>query len=88
MEPELISFSQLLSDYPSINKGLKKSGISTPSDLQQQLLSIPNELENVIITAPDESGKKLALLLLSIRRFFNEEEGTLLLISHSKNLSQ
>lgn len=46
------NFNVLLKDYSFIYKGLNKLGITTPLDLQEQLLSIPNQLENVIITAP------------------------------------
>ena len=34
MEPETVTFSSLLKDYPSIVRGLKNLGISVPSDLQ------------------------------------------------------
>lgn len=38
------TFAELLGDYPFIAKGLKKLSITAPLDLQDQLLSIPNDL--------------------------------------------
>jgi superfamily II DNA/RNA helicase len=69
-------------------KGLDKLKIHVPTDFQQQLLSIENDIHNVIITAPSESGKTIALVLLSIKKFINEEEGIIIFLSHSKDLSQ
>jgi superfamily II DNA/RNA helicase len=60
-----------LKDYNFIAKGLKKLGIISPLDLQEQILSLTNQIDNLIITAPLESGKKLALIILAIRRFAN-----------------
>lgn len=77
-----------MKDYPFIAKGLKKLGITTPLDLQEQVLGIPNQIDNLIITAPQECGKKLTLIVLAIRRLANEEEGNLIFIAHSKDLSQ
>jgi hypothetical protein len=42
----------------------------------------------LIISAPQGSGKILAAILLVLKRFFNEEEGILCFVSHSKELSQ
>ena len=45
-------------------------------------------MHNLIITAPPQSGKTFALLLHSVRKFVNEEEGIIVFLSHSKELSQ
>ena len=58
------------------------------TDFQQQLLDIENDIHNVIIIAPAESGKTIALILLAIKKFINEEEGILVFLAHSKDLSQ
>lgn len=70
-EQHSVSFAELLKDYPFIYKGLKKLGVNTPLDLQQQILSIPNQLDNLIITAPPECGKKLTLVILAIKKLAN-----------------
>lgn len=82
------SFAELLKDYQFIAKGLKKLGITRPLDLQEQVLSISGQIDNLIITAPQECGKKLTLIILAIKRFANEEDGTLVFVAHSKDLSQ
>lgn len=79
---------EFFKDYPSILKGLDKLKIYAPTDFQQQLLEIESDIHNVIITAPSESGKIIALTLLALRKFINEEEGILIFLSHSKDLSQ
>ena len=87
-EEKKASFAQLLLDYAYIAKGLKKMGIEYPTDLQEQVLSINQQIDNLIITAPEGCGKKLVLILLALKRFTNEEEGTLVFVTHSKQLSQ
>lgn len=62
--------------------------IQLATDFQQQLLEIESDLHNLIITAPPESGKVVGLVLLCIRKFINEEEGIIIFLSHSKDLSQ
>ena len=82
------TFASLLPDYAYIAKGLKKMGIQHPTDLQEQILFIPQQIDNLIITAPEGSGKKLTLILLALKKFANEEEGTLAFVAHSNQLSQ
>jgi superfamily II DNA/RNA helicase len=67
---------------------LGKLKIQVPTDFQQQLLEIENDIHNVIITAPSEAGKVIAIVLLAIKKFINEEEGIIVFLSHSKDLSQ
>lgn len=74
----------MLPDYPIITKGLAKMGIDHPTDLQEQVLSINQQIENLIITAPEGCGRKLVLILLALKRFSNEEEGALVFVTHSK----
>ena len=57
-------------------------------DFQEQLLEIEQPLENLIISAQPGSGKILAIILLALKKFFNEEEGILCFVCHSKDLSQ
>jgi superfamily II DNA/RNA helicase len=45
-------------------------------------------MDNLIVSAPNGSGKTIAMLLLSLRPFINEEQGTLVFLCHSKDLSQ
>lgn len=78
----------MLKDNNFIYKGLNKLGIIRPLDLQEQILSIESVLDNFIITAPEGCGKKLALLILAVKKFVNEEHGCLTLVAHSKDLSQ
>lgn len=83
-----ITLQDLFKDYQSISKGLDKLKITNPTDFQLQLLEVEGELRNLIITAPEGSGKIVGLTLVAVRRFFNEEEGILVFLSHSKELSQ
>jgi superfamily II DNA/RNA helicase len=62
--------------------------IQVATDFQQQLLEIETDLHNLIIAAPEGSGKTIALVLLSVKKFINEEEGIIIFLSHSKDLSQ
>jgi len=80
--------AEYFSDYPSILRGLKKLKITTPTDFQQQLFEIENDMDNLIVAAPAESGKTIALLLYALRKFINEESGILVVLCHSKELSQ
>ena len=80
--------SQLFSDYPIITQGLRKLDIHTPTDFQHQLLEAADNVDHLIITAPETAGKTVALLLHALRRFTNEEQGFLVVLSHSKDLSQ
>ena len=77
----------MFKDYQSISKGLDKLKITTPTDFQLQLLEVEGELRNLIITAPEGSGKIVGLVLVAVRRFINYEEGILVFLSHSKELS-
>ena len=63
-------------------------GIEYPTDLQEQILGISQPIDNLIITAPEGCGKKLTLVVLALKKFANEEQGTLVFVSHSKQLSQ
>jgi superfamily II DNA/RNA helicase len=45
-------------------------------------------MDHLIITAPEGAGKRLALLLHALKKFSNEEEGLLVVLAHSKELSQ
>jgi superfamily II DNA/RNA helicase len=45
-------------------------------------------MDHLIITAPEGCGKTLALLLHALRKFSNEEEGLLVVLAYSKELSQ
>ena len=45
-------------------------------------------MDHLIITAPEGTGKRLGLLLHALRKFSNEEEGILVVLAHSKELSQ
>jgi len=44
--------AEYFSDYPSILRGLKKLKITTPTDFQQQLFEIENDMDNLIVAAP------------------------------------
>ena len=66
------TFEEVLSDYPHILAGLKKLKITTPTDLQFQMLELPATLKHLILMAPISSGKTLALLLHSFVKFTNE----------------
>lgn len=45
-------------------------------------------MDSLIISAPPDSGKLIGLVIYALRKFINEESGLLVLLSHSKNLSQ
>ena len=45
-------------------------------------------MDHLVITAPEGVGKRVGLLLHAVRRFVNEEEGILVVLAHSKDLSQ
>jgi superfamily II DNA/RNA helicase len=87
MEPE-ITMDDYFGDYPAIQRGLRKLKISRPTDFQQQLLDVSENMDNLIITAPEASGKTVGLLLHTLRKFSNEEEGIMVVLAHSKDLSQ
>ena len=80
--------AQLFADYPTINQGLKKLNILNPTDFQQQLFEAADNVDHLIITAPQTAGKTVAVLLHALRRFTNEQQGFLVILSHSKELSQ
>jgi superfamily II DNA/RNA helicase len=71
-------------DYPAISAGLKKLKIEMPTDFQQQLLELDGSMDNLIITAPETTGKTVGLLLHALRRFTIEEQGILVVLTHSK----
>lgn len=52
------------------------------------MLEIEQPLENLIISAQPGSGKILSVILLALKKFFNDEEGILCFVCHSKDLSQ
>ena len=56
----------------------------TPTDFQLQMLESTQNIDNLIITAPPTSGKTTALLLHSLLKYSNEEEGIMVILCHSK----
>lgn len=59
-----------------------------PTDFQHQLLEVSGNMDHLIITAPEGVGKRVGLVLHALRKFSNEEEGLLIVLAHSKELSQ
>ena len=45
-------------------------------------------MDHLIVTAPEGVGKRVGLVLHALRKFVNEEEGLLVVLAHSKELSQ
>lgn len=75
-------------DYPAIERGLAKLKVTELTDLQLQLLDVSENMDNLVLTAQETAGKTVGLILHALRKFSNEEEGILVVLAHSKELSQ
>ena len=51
-------------------------------------MEVADHMDHLIITAPEAVGKRVGLLLHALKRFSNEEQGLLVVLAHSKDLSQ